>query len=87
MRKNGLGEIELDWDHKTSFYKLYKDEMERKGDPTIGKSKVLKLWNSVFPHVRIKKYKSFGGKNNSTPFTIIVRCSYFNSVRKVPLVR
>ena len=60
--KNGLGEIELDWDHKTPFYKLYKEETEEKGDPTIGKRKFFKLWNSVFPHVRIKKYKSCGGK-------------------------
>ena len=60
--KNGFGEIELDWDRKTPFYKLYKKETEEKGDPSIGKRKFFKLWNSVFPHVRIKKYKSCGGK-------------------------
>ena len=39
-----------------------KQETEEKGDPIIGKRKFFKLWNSVFPHVRIKKYKSCGGK-------------------------
>ena len=59
--KNGLGDVELDRDHKQSFHKVYKEETEAKGDPTIGKKKFYKLWNSVFPHVKIKKFKTVTG--------------------------
>ena len=61
---NGADEVELDWETKKNFYAEYVVDMERMKESKyiISRSQFYNIWNIAFPWVKIRKFKTVGGK-------------------------
>ena len=58
---NAAGDVQLDWDQKTSFYKQYIKRMEELGNEVVSSRSFYRMWKALFRHVKIRKYKNVGG--------------------------